>query len=272
PFGFVGLPQEGPNFILFPQEHPHDVYPAFLLGSAQTSVVLEPASRAQIDAAIGSGGADRVQNALAHALRDWIRKAGTQYINAFRLRVVPGVDSDDVQQLSAAPIASWIDSSSLGIFGYYRAAASGGDVTAKTDSDVAQFYYGKPGARIATGRRVALLLTAQQFHRMLVCPTIRDNVVKGLYYKQVYPGKLTYWTGQVLGTVEDENDIELRKLQRSYQYVLERYRSEELADALATIFNNIPSVDAAQAISDAETRADRRALSELQPALVQLTT
>jgi hypothetical protein len=159
--------------------------PLFLFGTASVDCVLDRNTRSMADAALGPGGADRLTSALCDALKAYLSTIGTQAIPALGFTVVPGVDSNDPRQLSAPPVVAWIDGTTLGVFGYYRAAATGGDVRAKLGGDLGQvrdeYFYGQPGA-ISTlpGRRIALLLSATAFEQVLRCPAVRNYVVRGL--------------------------------------------------------------------------------------------
>jgi hypothetical protein len=100
-------------------------------------------------------------------------------------------------------MVAWIDGTTLGVFGYYRAAASGGNVSAKQAGDLAQvqeeFFYGQPGLfSTVPGRRVALLLSAAAFRLVISCPAVRDQVVRGLVYKREH-GKWVDWTRSQYG-------------------------------------------------------------------------
>ena len=54
------------------------------------------------------------------------------------VQVQVGQDSHSLNIVTALPQVMWIDASTLGIFAYYRAAAAGGDLTKKLDSDISQ--------------------------------------------------------------------------------------------------------------------------------------
>ena len=105
------------------------------------------------------------------------------------LRVVPGVDSWDRLQLSAVPVVGWIDTFTLGVFGYYSASGSGGSVSAKTDSDLQwsdEFLYLPEPEGITPTRQFAFLLSAGAAQRLLLCPVVRDGVVRNLRVEQQY--------------------------------------------------------------------------------------
>jgi len=85
----------------------------------------------------------------------------------------------------------------LGVFGYYRASATGGDVAAKSDSDLVQpheeFFYDQPGLfAVMPGRRVALLFSPAAFQLVFACPAIRNQVVRPLVFKREH-GNWAAW-------------------------------------------------------------------------------
>jgi hypothetical protein len=153
--------------------------PVFLLSAMSPECILDKQTRASADSRLGPGGADQLTEGLIVAVAALLALAGTLPIPIFGFKIVPGVDSDDPLQLSAAPIVAWIDSATLAVFGYYRARATGGDVTSKKTSDIGQvreeFFYTQAG--VLPGHRVALLFSADAFHRGITCPTIRKSVV-----------------------------------------------------------------------------------------------
>jgi hypothetical protein len=177
--------------------------PIFQFSAIAPDVVLDGSSRTAVDSTLGSGGADRLAAGLTSAIASLFTAAGTQALPAMAFSVVPGVDSHDPLQLSGVPTVAWIDGTTLGVFGYYRAAASGGTVSAKQSGDLGQaneeFFYGQPGLfSTVPGRRVALLLSAAAFRLVISCPAVRDQVVRGLVYKREH-GKWVDWTRTQFG-------------------------------------------------------------------------
>lgn len=163
--------------------------PVFLFGVVALQVVLNATTRSQVDAALGQGGADRLTSGLRGALVTLLALAGTKPIQAMAFKVVPGIDSQNPLQLSAMPIVAWIDKTTLGIFGYYRASASGGFVHNKPTGDLTQsheeFFYDQRGnVSVLPGRRVALLLSSQAFGMVIACPAVRQQVVRSLVEKR----------------------------------------------------------------------------------------
>ena len=117
------------------------------------------------------------------------------------LRVLPGVDSSDPLQLSAVPIVAWIDSFTLGVFGYYSASGSGGSVSAKTESDLdrahEEFLYLPEPEGVTRTRQVAFLLAADPAHRLLLCPyVICDSVIQTLRFEQ----ETNWWVRHITAT------------------------------------------------------------------------
>jgi hypothetical protein len=170
---------------------PNAVVPALLTALAAVSIDLDPTTAGAIDATFGSGQSSRFATALQQAIQDWIRRQPSPTLGGTsQFSVVPGADSDDPKQLSALPEANWIDDYTLGIFGYYRGAASGGDVLQKNDSDIVQsgpefVYVTEELTSVVPARRVAVLMSAAGFHLTIVCPTIRKQVVRGLLFQQL---------------------------------------------------------------------------------------
>jgi hypothetical protein len=144
-------------------------FPALQLGAMMATIQLDRATHTSVDAALGPGSADFLSVGLSGALSGWLATIGAVPVAAMPFKVVPGVDSHDPGQLSALPTVAWIDATTLGVFGYYRADAASGDVTRKP-SDLAQpheeFFYGQPGlSSVLPGRRVAVLVSAMPSSR-----------------------------------------------------------------------------------------------------------
>lgn len=159
--------------------------PVALIGATNPVCVLDAGTRVAADQVLGAGGADELTVALAAAIGSLLGQAGPMAIPAMGFFVAPGIDSTSAIQLSAVPVVAWIDGATLGVFGYYRADASGGNLTAKTTGDLHQdqeeFFYGLGGViSVLPGRRAAVLMSAQAVHSVLVCPAIHDYVAAGL--------------------------------------------------------------------------------------------
>jgi len=151
------------GFLTGPPAPPGLQVPVLLLTGVSPDVVLDGMTRGLADATFGQGGADLLTSGLKEALAVFLALYGTVQVPVAGFKVLPGVDSNDPLQLSAAPTVAWIDATTLGVFGYYRAAAQGGDVTAKTTSDIVQeneeFFYDQPGAvSVLPGRSSAASL------------------------------------------------------------------------------------------------------------------
>lgn len=123
--------------------------PVFDLGAVAPDVELDPPSRGLAESALGAGGADRLASGLRDAFAALLAQAGTVAIPVFGFTVVPGIDSHSPTQLSALPTVAWIDNETLAVCGYYRAAASGGNLVAKPRGDLAtaqeEFFYTSRG-------------------------------------------------------------------------------------------------------------------------------
>lgn len=205
PVGFLPPPPTGNVAQKYSWDTPlRHVAPALLLRNASASLTLSPATAAFVDAAIGAGGANRVARALEKSVLALMKETGNQRIAFMTFDVVPGVDSDQILQFSAMPVAAWIDGMTLGVFGYHRADATGGNVAAKSDSDVwpdESIYTSSSIEPILLARRWAILLSARSFHNIVVCPTLRNNVVASLLKAQRY-----FWIAQQIRDARREDD------------------------------------------------------------------
>jgi hypothetical protein len=163
--------------------------PTFQFAFVAPNVVLDAQTRSLADSSLGSGGADRLINGLRSALAKLLASLGTVSLPIMGFTIVPSVDSSDPLQLSAPPSIAWIDAKTLGVFGYYRAAATGGDVSRKTTSDLGQpheeFFYDRPGLfPTVAGRRIAILFSPDAFVRVIGCPAVRTSVVRQLVFNR----------------------------------------------------------------------------------------
>ena len=164
---------------------PNSVVPAILNSYATVNLVLGAATAGSLNDTFGSGTAAQVQSSISSTLQDWLRSLQLPSISAFSFTVVPGQDSHSPLQLAAIPQAFWIDQSTLGIFGYYRGSASGGNLELKTDSDIIQstpefIYTDSELFGVIPARRLAVLMSAKGFQLTVACPTITNQVVRGL--------------------------------------------------------------------------------------------
>jgi hypothetical protein len=193
------------------------------LDAASAGVILNAPTRAQADALLGPGGADRVADALRRAFAAYLVNFFPIKLPILPQTVRPGVDSHDPLQISAPPSAAWIDATTLGVFGYYRAAATGGDVQQKHRSDLGssheEFFDAEPGLfPVVSGRRVVLVISADTFPMVIGCRAVRDGVVRELVRRREEDA----WTGWIQGRYHD-----LLVEQGSYEN-LQRYYTEEL--------------------------------------------
>jgi len=168
--------------------------PVLDISASAVDVALDAQTRSTVDAALGTGTADLLQNALNDAITLLLPfmpvvklpTAGAGFTVAL------GQDSTDPTVLAALPALAWIDAETMGLFGYYRAAATGGDVAIKTTGDLGteneEFCYGQPGpVSVLPGRRLAVLMSPGAFHQVIACPAIRQNVVRSLVLQQELP-------------------------------------------------------------------------------------
>jgi hypothetical protein len=188
------------------------IVPAVLLGSAVATVTLDVTTSSQVDSTFGTGTAANLNLGLKTALETFIQGLGNQAVPAFGFQVVPGRDSSNPAIVTAFPQVMWIDSDTLGIFGFYRGAASGGDLAAKLDSDIVQttqeFLYNQPGLfSVVEARRIAAVLSPEAFHLVIGCPLIRNAIIKhllhdvliGAYQAQVHNAKYNDFYNQEAG-------------------------------------------------------------------------
>jgi len=191
------------QFDLAPSSAPGDQnIPNMILSGTNPQITLDAASQAQANAIFGAGGAGRLTSGLRDGLAALLNAAGTRAIPVMGFKVINGIASDNPQVLSALPAIAWIDSSTLAVFGYYRFPATGGDLNRKTDSDIIQATeeFFSDGRVLDPGRRVALLMSADGFRRVVSCPAIRKGIVTGLITKR----ELQKWKDFV--TARDGND------------------------------------------------------------------
>ncbi|MGX7678351.1 hypothetical protein ACSMXN_05595 [Jatrophihabitans sp. DSM 45814] len=169
------------------------VIPGVLLGSAAAAVALDSDTKSRVDGTFGAGTGRDLEVGLQAALQDFIQAQGTQPVSAFGFQVVPGRDSVTPTVVSATPQVMWIDQNTLGVFGYYRASATGGTADGKQDSDIVQatqeFLYNQPGLfSVVQARRIAVLLSPEAFHLVVGCPLIRQAIVTPLLHDALIGG------------------------------------------------------------------------------------
>lgn len=174
-----------------------------MFSGREPHVALNAATQVQIDTIFGPGGANNLSHALEQALEALLSEVGTRFIPVARFQIVPGKNSDRPDRLSALPTLAWITDTALGVFGYYRAAATGGNILSKFQSDIEPglsdfFFHGDN--MIIPGRRVALLISAEGFRLVAACPTVRNGVIRGLLSSRELPK----W--QAFITARDGND------------------------------------------------------------------
>ena len=156
-------------FELAPDPNENRFYiPTLFISAKDPTCSLNTTTRSAVDGLLGSGMADRISLALSAALKDLLSVASKAQLFAIGFKIVPGIESRSPSQLSALPTVAWINDLTLGVFGYYRASANGGDITLKKDGDLVQtqeeYFYGLAGVdNILPGRRCAVLLSAEAF-------------------------------------------------------------------------------------------------------------
>ncbi|KAL5331438.1 hypothetical protein ACEPPN_000968 [Leptodophora sp. 'Broadleaf-Isolate-01'] len=145
--------------------------PVVSFSGTSPTVVLNQATRTEVDAISGQGAADRLTSGIREALTALLGLIGKISIQATGFFISPGVPSTRPNQLSALPTVAWINSTALGVFGYYRVPATGGDIHRKTDDDITTqtgdvFTSGPSGFPIP-GRRVAILMSDVGFRLVI---------------------------------------------------------------------------------------------------------
>jgi hypothetical protein len=187
-------------FVTDPDPHapPNQEVPAVKNIAATATVAIDAATMTMIDGLLGAGKGAQVQSAVQNGVQLWMRVQPTPTVAAYSFTVEPGKDSHDPLTLSADPEVFWIDEFTLGIFGYYQAAATGGDVNQKTDSDITQdapefVYTNNVELSLVPARRIAVLMSPQGFQLTIACPTITNNVIRDLVdqnYTSTYIAKV----------------------------------------------------------------------------------
>lgn len=150
---------------------------AFDFSQSDINLTLDPVWEQKLVTILGSEGAKELKEKFHdYVLTNMIKKQG-EVKSSFSFVVKPGIDSSSPLVLTEKPEIMWIDKNTLGIFGYLRANASGGDVTQKqtSDRDLTQF------------SSAAFLLSPKGFRSSVVCPSIHNmavDQVKGDTFQQ----------------------------------------------------------------------------------------
>jgi hypothetical protein len=150
---------------------PHPVSDLVLDFTKATSTLqLDQPSSDRLDQEVGVilGGA--IRSALGTALTQLFKMQGDEGVKKqkFSFAVDSSHDSTNMMVLSAVPSVSWIDSETLGIFGYHRHGASTGSTSWKIDSDL------PPAPNVgAPWFPVAVLVSPSSFQQLVACPAIR---------------------------------------------------------------------------------------------------
>jgi|SRR5579872_4056895 len=170
----------------------NQVMPAIKNLYATVQVTIDPATMTALDGALGAGKGSQVESSLRDGMQLWIRVQPMPTAPAFNFKVEPGSDSHDPMTLSADPEACWIDASTLGVFGYYQAAATGGDTSLKTTSDITQpgpefAYTNNALLPVVPARRVAVLMSPRGFQLTVACPTITNQIIRQLVHDNYLP-------------------------------------------------------------------------------------
>ena len=171
-----------------PKAPPYQIVPAVLLSSATATVAFDANSETLLANAFGAANVTQIVNDLSGALQTWIRCLGDQTFNSFSFSLIPGMDSASPTTVTATPQIMWIDENTLGVFGYYRKEAAGGNLAAKTDSDIVQpgqeLIYDASG-NLVQARRAAVLLSPDSFQIVVACPLIRSQLVRSMLHDQL---------------------------------------------------------------------------------------
>jgi hypothetical protein len=142
-------------------------------GAGNVSFLLDQNSRQQLQQTVGPR-AQFVEDTLGTLIADQFRSLGLRTFG-FSFVVNGNADSSSITTLTAVPMVYWIDSETLGFFGYHRAAATGGDLNRKMDSDLPKAPYPS-----FPWYPMAVLLSPEGFQRTIACPGIhaaaRDQI------------------------------------------------------------------------------------------------
>lgn len=180
PIGFVKRPLQDSNLLV--------VVPSLLTQSATDSVDFDKSTERSLDETFGDDTSDKFKETLKKEFLNWLQSQQTTDFSGIRFSVVEGVDSSSLMQLSALPELLWIDNETLGIFGYYKASATGGNPAQKTDNDIVE--YAPDDYKYSSGiygavpaRRISVLLSPAGFKLIFGCPTIRNDFIRPLVKK-----------------------------------------------------------------------------------------
>ncbi len=219
---------------------PNQEVPAVKTSAAVAVVSIDAASLSAIDGLLGAGKGAQVQTEIQNGIQLWIRTQTAITAERFSFLVEPGKDSHDSMTLSADPEVMWIDKFTLGIFGYYRAAATGGDVSLKTDIDIIQtepefVYTGNDLLSLVPARRIAVLVSAQGFQLTMACPTITNNVIRDLVSQNTLPSYIANVQASMGASIQREMNA------RFGQYFADELKQHPFIDALARAQAHIQS-------------------------------
>jgi hypothetical protein len=118
----------------FDQERTGTSFIAVDFSNNSVNVTFEDPSRATLASKIGDSKVDVLRVVMQLTLSNEFKNRGATP-SGFGFHIASAGDSDGAQELTAPPDLSWIDAETLGVFGYYRAGARGGDVSLKMVSD-----------------------------------------------------------------------------------------------------------------------------------------
>lgn len=135
-------------------------------GAANVSFSLDQNSQQRLQQSLGPR-AQLVEDTLRTLIADQFRALGLRTFG-FSFVVNGNSDSSTIMTLTAVPMVYWIDSETLGFFGYHRRGATTGDLNRKTDSDLPKAPYPS-----FPWYPVAVLLSPDGFQRTIACPGIR---------------------------------------------------------------------------------------------------
>jgi hypothetical protein len=181
---FVGTQPNTPNN---PSGTPIQYYPGAELTASTTIFMFntDDGTKHRVKTQIGASASDGLEKAIGFALDYWLRSQGDKLSDKFSVQVVPGKDSRNPNQLSAQPDLMWIDEDTLGIFGYYRKDAFGGNRFSKFDSDIHQtqdeYLYVDTrlfGSVPVPAKRFSVLISPAGFEQTIACPTIRNKFAR----------------------------------------------------------------------------------------------
>lgn len=152
-----------------PKFDPGKTNTSFLGANFQNPVVVvtfDSASMQQMRSTLGSTTTNELITLLQAGVTQMFAAKGI-VASTFGFKIVSGTDSTSPNQLTAVPDISWIDSETLGIFGYFQQNGAGGNPTSKLFGDRDRF----------DPLSAAVLMSADGFHRVVARQTVLNMAI-----------------------------------------------------------------------------------------------